>query len=312
MKATYVFQFHTTSEVRVGNFESGGSGTNQYLGYGPKHDGVFTSKGIINNKVIYNVYYTIKNGLRYTPNSNEKSQDCALFFGGSFTFGQGLADSSTLPFYFNQFADQKYEILNYGFTGYGAHQMLAQIQTRVAKDLPGFKRKGIAIYSFIPEHIWRDAGYAIWDQYGPRYEIIGDSLKRVGIFTSLPRWIERPLAQSYIYKRLVFERKPTHHDLIRSIEIIKKSNELLQKKGICLYVFVWDRHDWIKDYFQSENDYYLFMSELKKNNIKTFFLSKTIPDFKEKINDYVLSELDGHPNALANEEIAKYLYTQLK
>ena len=295
-----------------GDYAAGGHmAAHPYLGYGTNRDGVITSKKTINNEVIYDVSYTIRDGLRYTPNSNEKSHNCVLFFGCSFTFGEGLSDSSTLPFYLNQFEKQKYRVYNYGFHGYGPHQMLANIENRVAKDIQGCKNEKIAIYDFATFHIARAAGYASWDQNGPKYEIIDGSLKKVGTFTNtnLPRIlvkIEDKLKKSYIYKRLLYERKTSHYDFMRTIEIIKKSNELLLKDGVIMYVFVWDND--IKSF---QNDYYYCIDEMKKNNIKTFFLHDAILDYGEKENTYTFHK-DGHPNGLANEKIAKYLYFQLK
>ena len=294
-----------------GDYTAGGYfAAHPYLGYGPNKDGVFTSKRTINNEVIYDVSYTIKDGLRYTPNSNEKSQNCVSFFGCSFTFGEGLSDTSTLPFFFNQYAKQQYAVFNYGFHGYGPHQMLADIENRVAKDIQVYKNKKIAIYSFMTNHIARAAGYGSWDQFGPKYEIIDGSLRKAGTFNKLPRIIVSKLTLSHIYKRLFCERKPSHYDLMRTIEIIKKSNELLLNDSVILYVFVWDNKESIVKSFQ--NDYNYFLNEMRRNNIKTFFLHDAIGDYDEKIDTYTLSNDDPHPNGLANEKIAKYLYLQLK
>src|ERR1035437_435352 len=294
-----------------GSYTAGGYfAPNSYLGYGTNKDGIFTSKRTINNKVIYNVSYTIKDGLRYTPNSNGESQNCVLFFGCSFTFGEGLSDSATLPFFFNQYSKQQYKVFNYGFHGYGPRQMLANIENRVPKDIQVCKSKKIAIYSFMIDHVSRAAGYGSWDQNGPKYEIIDGSLRKVGTFTKLPRIIVNQLSRSYIYKRLFCERKPSHYDFMRTIEIIKKSNELLLKDSVNLYVFVWDNPGSIVKSFQ--NDYYYFIDEMKKDNIKTFFLHDAIWDFDEKMNSYSLDNDDPHPNGFANEKIAKYLYSKLK
>ena len=56
---------------------------------------------------------------------------------------------------------------------------------------------------------------------------------------------------------------------MRTIEIIKKSNELLLKDGVIMYVFVWDND--IKSF---QNDYYYFIDEMKKNNIKRLIRAK--------------------------------------
>ena len=273
-----------------------------FLGYGPRTDGVFTSKKSVNHQVIYDVSYTIKDGLRYTPGSNEKSPNCVLFFGCSYTFGEGLADTSTLPFYFNRFEDQKYRVINYGFHGYGPHQMLANVENRVAADLQGCGGEKIAIYSFASFHIERTAGRATWDQDGPRYEIINDSLMKVGNFTDWPKKLGI-ISKSHIFKRLYFERKSSHYDLARTVEIIKRSNELLLSQNVILYVFFWDYPR------LTENDY--FLNEMKKNNINILFLHDAIPDFGKHRSTFTLNENDVHPNGLANEEIAKYLHLKL-
>jgi hypothetical protein len=290
-----------------GGYATGGYiAPHPYLGYGANKDGEFTSKKAINNEVIYDVIYKIKDGLRYTPNSNDNSQSCALFFGCSFTFGEGLADASTLPFIFNQYAKQQYKIFNYGFHGYGPHQMLAYIENRVAKDIQPCKNKKIAIYSYLPDdHIGRAAGYSPWDQYGPNYEVIDGDLRKTGTFTRLPRFVKNNIMKSHIYKKLVLNRKPSHNDLIRTIEIIKESKELLLKDDVILYVFVWDNPK------KALNNDYFFLEEMKKNNIKTFSLHDAIGDYDEKINTYIIHNDDKHPNGSANEKIASYLYLQL-
>jgi len=284
-----------------------------YLGYGASKDSIFKSKKCIKNEEIYNVTYTIKDRLRYTPNSNEKSQNCVLFFGCSFTYGEGLSDSSTLPFYFNQFAKNEYKILNYGFHGYGTNHMLALIENRVTKDIQGCKNKKIAIYSFIPDHVARAAGYR--ELYrrgakGPRYAIINGKLKKVGDFSESWGMTEKILSQSYTYRRLFAKKlKPSHYDFIRVVEIIKKSKELLFQDGVILYVFIWDYKGYEKAFINT-SDYDYFLDEMEKNNIITLFLHDAIPDYDEKKQTYIIPN-DGHPNCLANEKIAKYLYSQI-
>ena len=278
-----------------------------YLGFGLNKDGSFTSKKTLNNEVLFDVSYTIKNNLRFTPNSNEKSQNCALFFGCSFTFGEGLGDSVTLPFYFNKYAHEDYKILNYGLPSYGPNHMLALIENRVSKDIQGHNDKKIAIYSFIPEHIHRAAGFYWW-VCGPRYEMIKGQLQKTGFFRSSV--IERKvLSLSYIYNKFVYKQKAAHYDFIRTVEIIKKSNELLKKNGVILYVFIWN-YCGFDDMFKNKNDYLYFLDEMKKNHIKTFFLLDAIPDHDSDFAKYSIP-VDGHPNGLVNEKIAQYLYMQI-
>jgi hypothetical protein len=288
---------------------SSNRGFNPYFGYGPKNDGAFTTKKTFDNRVLYNVVYTFKNGLRETPNTNETSINCALFFGCSFTFGAGLPDSATLPFYFNKFEKENYKVLNYGFDGYGPHQMLAGIQTRVDKDINGCDGKKVAIYSFIPEHIQRAAGLAIWDRDGPRYEIKDGKLVRDGTFRKFPKRISGRLRSSYIYNKLFFEKRPDRYDILRCVEIIKKAKELLNELNIRFYIFIWDNPSGLKNVFKDLEDFDLFVNKLKESKIRLFFLHDVIPDFDE--NDSYFLPHDGHPSDLANEKIAEYLSEQI-
>ncbi len=282
-----------------------------YLGYKVNKEGVYTSKKIIDNEVIYDVSYTIKDGRRYTPNSNNCSMDCALFFGCSFTFGEGLSDTSTLPFYFNQYAGQRFKVFNYGFHGYGPHQMLAYIENYISKDLKPINGKKLAIFSFLPfDHIARDAGHSKWDRHGSRYEVVGDSLKRTGTYTIWPEKIEDKLLKSFIYNRFFLERKLSHRDLVRTTEIIKKSNTLLMKEGITLYLFMWDDPNECEYVFQNQDESDYFFNQMKRSNIKIFFLHNVISGFDQRINEYTLHK-EGHPNEAANKIIAQYLYSQI-
>jgi hypothetical protein len=280
-----------------------------YLGYGVRTDGVFTSKKKIEGKVLYDVSYTIKNRLRHTPNSNVNSKDCVLFFGCSFTFGEGLPDTSTLPFYFNDLVNRKFKVFNYGFHGYGPHQMLATIENRISKDMEGCKNEKIAIYSFIPFHVARAAGYSGWDQDGPMYEIVNGSLEKVIPFKNrIPHVLNEKIRLSHIYKKFFTNKLPSKHDLIRTIEIIKKSKEILAKKNIKMYVFIWnDDKSWLYSYFSL--DY--FTNEMLKSDIKTFLLTNSVADYSKNKKNYILSDDDKHPNALVNKKIANYLYLQL-
>ena len=65
---------------------------------------------------------------RITPIDHlEQRHKFLLFFGCSMTFGLGVNDDETMPFYVAQFASH-YHPYNYGVSGYGPHYMLAQLQ----------------------------------------------------------------------------------------------------------------------------------------------------------------------------------------
>ncbi len=100
------------------------------IGWGPQHAGRFHAEKIDpkTGRIIYDAVYTIDaNLLRKT----QSCEDCATiaFFGGSFTFGEGVNDADTLP---QQLADsfgRRVRVLNLGFSGYGPQQFLRELET---------------------------------------------------------------------------------------------------------------------------------------------------------------------------------------
>ncbi|MEK8021721.1 MAG: hypothetical protein VSS75_033010, partial [Candidatus Parabeggiatoa sp.] len=74
------------------------------LGYVPKKDIQVIAQKSYANELLYNVQYTIdKNGLRLGFNQSKKPpMNSVLFFGGSFTFGEGVNDNETMPYRFEE------------------------------------------------------------------------------------------------------------------------------------------------------------------------------------------------------------------
>ena len=318
---TYLTYYELKKDQFLSTLEVTGSTNESYvahdenLGYKP-NDGVYNALKKYNQETIYNVEYTIKNNLRHTPNSNEDSQDCALFFGCSVTFGEGLNDTSTLPYYFNQNNNKKYKILNYGFHGYGPHQMLEHIKHRVKFDVSDGQGEKIAVYNFQLFHIGRAAGYSPWDQYGPKFEIINGELKRVGTFSIRPsgiinKSITKIFSVSRIYQKFFtkINHETTDYDILRTIEIIKESNRLLQEENIKLYVFIYDLDEYVKNSIANQTTYNKFINELKQSNIAILYLNEIISDY---FDNYTIHRLDKHPNEKFNKKIAKYLSSKLQ
>jgi len=284
------------------------------LGYRPSGDGVFRTVKSATEEVLYDVQYTIRDNLRYTPNSKEESGHCALFFGCSATFGKGLPDHQTLPFHFNTLKGNRYRVLNYGLHGYGPHHVLAHIQDRVSKDLQAHPGDKIAIYHMMPLHLSGAAGYTLWDRHGPKYELVEGNLKRNGAFSKKPRtWLSRALsklmAASYMYRKYLMKanHEITIDDLQRVIAILKKSNELLLQEGVDFYVLLHDIEAKGANYAGMKEGYRLFIDQIKQSDIKILYLSHAISDFHQNIDKYTIHSLDNHPSGLANKMIAQYL-----
>jgi hypothetical protein len=282
------------------------------LGYRPKRNFSSYQEKKIGDKLLYKSLISFKNHLRYTPNNNPKSDSSMLFFGCSFMLGQGLSDNQTLPFYLN--SRIKSQVFNYGNHGYGPHQMLKQIETRLENDIKNIKGKKNALYSFIPHHISRATGKSKWDIFGPKYELINNKLVNTGPFNSNEKtflnYLLFKVYKSYLYIKFINGKKATYNDLLTTIAILKKSKFLLQKRKIDLRILIWDDPNSISGIFHNTQDYQNFINELVKANFTLYFVSNAIPDYQINHEKYVILN-DGHPNSVANETIAKYLYLQL-
>jgi hypothetical protein len=86
--------------------------------------------------LIYDVTYTIDaDGLRIAAGLDENPHDnrCMLFFGCSFTFGEGVDDHEAMPYVAGTLANLR--AYNFGFPGYGPHQMPRPSSTAWSREL---------------------------------------------------------------------------------------------------------------------------------------------------------------------------------
>src|SRR5262245_41293491 len=129
---------------------------------------------------LYDVTYTIDSkGLRVAPPvKNSETASCILFFGCSFTFGEGLQDTETLPYQTGFQSEGRYRTFNFGFHGYGPHQMLAQIEHGLVRKVVDC-RPEYAIYQAVPHHVARVAGKTLFGQHAPRYQVGTDGTVRL-------------------------------------------------------------------------------------------------------------------------------------
>ena len=51
--------------------------------------------------------------------------------------------------------------------------------------------------------------------------------------------------------------------------------------------------------------------ELAKKGVRVHHIKEVLPDYDEQSQRYIISEHDPHPNALANEAVAKYVVDKI-
>ena len=105
------------------------------LGYGLKKNTTRRVTSYYNDEVVFDVTYTIdKNGLRISPLPHNSNAPAILFFGGSFTYGEGVNDDETAPYLTGILTDRNYAIYNFGIHGHGPQHMLAEIEHGIVKS----------------------------------------------------------------------------------------------------------------------------------------------------------------------------------
>ncbi len=190
------------------NYVQGYSLPDGVLGYKPKGSIQAASSKRSQGKTIYDVTYSIDEyHRRITPIEDRSDRDTfAVFFGCSCTFGEGVDNNQTLPYYFSRLLSH-YVPYNYGFHGYGPQQMLAKLQTgNLRKEIQ--EKAGILIYLYLPFHVERAIGsmniFNRWGKIMPYYTIDAqNNLIRKGSFLSgrpLVSWSYRLLGKSNFIK----------------------------------------------------------------------------------------------------------------
>jgi hypothetical protein len=203
------------------------------IGWGPEHAGRFHGEKTDpkSGVSIYRVDYTIDSNLLRETHSVETGP-AIVFFGDSFTFGEGLNDADTLPQLFADLLGRKQRVLNLGFSGYGPPQFLAELETGRFDGVIGAQPR-LFIFMTMAEHAERTACKPVWARLGPRYALENGrvALKGTcyeGLRARVREWLEN--MASY---RLFFEpylQKVTHEDVELYVRILLASVSLAKEK----------------------------------------------------------------------------------
>jgi len=268
------------------------------LGHRPPPGHVTDSQLWYGDELIYDVTYTIDDdGLRIAPPTAglAANEPCVLFFGGSYTFGEGVNDDQTMPWLVAVLGGHRYQVRNFGFAGYGPHQMLAAIESglveRVARCTPRY-----AVYQAHPHHLLRAAGKWWWDEHGPRYELdAGGEVTRNGNFDDDATL--SPLADSEVARRLSDSIEPAVEDVELLNAIVQESHRLLERlyPGIEFHVLYWD-----------VGPPWLFDDKRTAAGLRVHRLSAVLPHWDRWEQLYTFDH-DVHPTPRAHFIIARHV-----
>lgn len=263
-----------------------------------KHSFKLTGPG---GRQIYDVIYTIgEDGFRETP-SNPENDDRINFFGDSFTFGEGLNDDETLPFFTAQLTGR--HVKNFGFHGYGIQQPLAIMESELHTGGP------VNFLLTIPWHAQRTACKVTYSAGSPQYEVDEDGEV---IQTGMCRQITdlgplgKILSRSRLYDLYLATRSTdvTDDDYARYLALIEEMAQLSHERYQKFIVgFIRADESLFKGTHYS-ND--IILEKLRQIADEVVDLTLA-PRNEDLARDYYIDEVDKHPAALANKARAQLL-----
>jgi hypothetical protein len=275
------------------------------------------AKALADGTICYDVtYHTDQLGRRTLFQRYAAGNPHVILFGGSVTFGEGLADEDTLQFHLMQRLPN-HDIYNYAVHGYGPSHMLAKLESRtLSREIAS--NQGAAVYVLIPSHISRVIGdsRAFWIHDGPYYHFDArDELIRNGSFvtgrsmtTRTYQWFGDLKARSS-FLRLI------NMDLPISIRIdalgltarvlIESHNEYSELFDGTFHVLF--HPTWNLDVSETANQHRLLRSMLLEAGVSVLDQAEAglRPD------EVILPGCDLHPNGRLNERLASALAREL-
>ena len=289
------------------------SAPNDVLGYAPKPNqaGRFTLTH--DGNPIFGHGYTIgPNGLRVSP-PHEAVADvpCALFFGGSFTFGTGVEDDEAMPYVAGILSEGKVRVYNFGYRGYGPHQMLAALESGLVDSVIDCVPT-VVIYQAIVGHMMRSVGLSDWDTHGPRYVLAdtGEAIRR-GNFDDfdnpLVGFLQGILKKSLTVMALGYGRY-TNYKMDLMVAILDKSRNLVTERypGSEFHVIFWDACATK----EPEPVARILIDKIVRKNFQLHLVSTIVVDICAKVDEYMIQG-DGHPNKTAHDKIARYVVREI-
>jgi hypothetical protein len=293
----------------------------QGLGYQPRAGMRIVATKMQGSQVIYSVRYSVGlDGLRVHPPAMTRADACLLMFGDSIAWGEGVNDEDTAAYRIGVLSHGAIHVTNFAFTGYSAHQMLWQIDSGIVAKYAGCNASlpVIAIYQTLPNNAGRVAGLRGWDRYGPRYVLASrGEVRYAGSFARgdfvlhdrlfVPSGLAEPLSKVNLYARIVGrDRHLDDFDRERFAAVVALSRQRLQGiySSIKFLVVVWpDPADSDRDSGSVTGQ---FIAHLQKRGLEVIRASDIVPELRTDPTTVGIAG-DGHPSAVTQTEIARYL-----
>jgi len=247
---------------------------------------------------IYDVKYSISDNFVRLTEGNPFSENAYIFLGCSFTFGDGLNDNQTLPYYFSKLMNFNANVLNLGIIGRSTNFTLNMLNCDYIEKYVGKAKNKHFIYSLISDHMMRNFNFK-------RYYRSDSWLYEKGVW----KRTEQPLgkikiifAKSCIFRKIFLARieewnKSFYEDYM--IISLNKIRDLVKLKYNAKFtLIVWPSIE------------INFKKRLALENFDIIELPEYFEPHEQGTQYKIL--YDDHPTAKANEEIAGMLYKHLR
>lgn len=242
-------------------------------------------------------------GLRVGPPPRATPDGCVLFFGCSFTFGEGVDDDQTFAYRVEVRTDGRFRSRNFGVSGSGPHYALGQVEggtvERAAHCAPTH-----AMYLVLPHHLVRVRG-RFAASFGPRYAVApdGSAIQTGTLNRSTPEFafdMLRYTSALYVAK-FGYESAPDAEDVRLTVAILKTLNDRLQARypGIRFAILYWNDN-------QAPAAVELG-ARLPSIGVPVFLASQIFPGDQPQ----PIYLPDGHPTPWAHDRVAEYLVANL-
>jgi hypothetical protein len=273
-------------------------------GYRAAPSAATTCSRTFGGRPVFNVVYTTdRYGRRASPVGTPGKRDRhALFFGCSFTFGEGVEDTATLPSQFGRFAPA-YVPYNYGLCGYGPQQTFEKLlDPALSGEVP--ERDGIAVFTYLVGHEDRAIGrmrvVTEWGSSMPMWRLDDGRLVREGLFSAahpllfdLYRFASRSETLSYFNVDFPLRITSSHYELVASI--------LAAAAKVYEYRFHSDRF-YVLIYPTTPKEIRM-VAMLKKKGVRVLDYSRLFDPTTPGLS----IEGDGHPTPAAYARVAEQL-----
>ena len=240
-----------------------------------------------------------ENGLRRRyPGIADES---ILLFGGSFTFGEGVADDETSAYLLGEALAGKAEVYNFGYGGYGPHQMLSMLRSGRVEEIVHGEPKWV-FFQLIDHHVRRVVGNTPWSIHDPRYVLTEDGGVRYSGLQCDPRsessFLVKVLGTSAIYREVASHTFP--HDVDTLLGVVRTARREVEARfpGCRFVVVHWDRETWKSRRMRSGLD---------EAGIPVIRVRDVLPGYAKDPSLYHLSPDNHHPTAEAHALIARCL-----